>query len=144
MKHYRLTGQERVSAGFTDLFIVTHADFSSTEVGVSESVTLAAMPRGDVVMNALLEVKTPAAGLTVALGTFLGLIVAVDLLSDGDPYYATDATAEPVIATADTTIQFQILPNTDEGDEQAVGDITAGEFWIWAAISRKADRTLQA
>lgn len=146
MRHYRLGREERISTGFTDVFTVYKTDFHSTTVGVPESVILAPLAVGDLVMNnTLIEVIVPAAGLgqadgSTGLASGGSLVGASNLLAAGNRYFASPNSSAPRPAVAATNLVFDLTP----GGAEAPGAITAGEFRVWVSISRKADRNFQA
>lgn len=146
MRAYRLKNEERGGIGFTDLFVVTHADFTEAVDDTNQSITLTPLAVGDLVMNnSLLEVRTNAnvaAAVTGELGvtgSTAALIAASNLLAAGAEYFTVASTVGPYIATSAVDLLFTGNPGaTDNLDE-----MTAGEFWIWVTISRKADRNVQ-
>jgi len=73
-----------------------------------------------------------------------GTLAGADLLEAGDRYYASQSTTAPLPALAAGNLVFNVAPSSEEGEEEAAGDMGAGEFWIWTTINRKRDRTLQA
>lgn len=147
MKHYHLKREEQAGIGYTDLFIVTQADFTEAVDNTNQSITLASLAVGDVVMNnVLLEVRTNAnvvAAVTGAVGvtgSTAALLAAANLLAAGDEYYISGASIAPYVAIAAVDLLFTGDPGTTDN----LAEMTAGEFWIWASISRKADRNVQA
>jgi len=151
MKHYRLKHEEARGLGFTDLFKILYTDFTSSTAaaGVSADLVLTSLAVGDVLgTGTLLEVRTNAAGLTQADGsagpstggTILG---ASNLLAAGGEYYVPAASVAALPITAAANLVFTITPNSGLGVEQAVNLISAGEFWLWVSIKRKADRAIQ-
>lgn len=143
MKHISVQRQE---TGFTDLFILTHADLTETSAATTQAITLATLAVGDVVMNnALLEVRTPGTVLTTltgqvgVTGTPDQFIAASDLTAAGDRYFGVLDTVAAYVAPAAIALLFTADPDAD-----ALADVAAGEFWIWLTISRKADRNRQA
>jgi len=147
MKHYHLKREEQAGIGFTDLFIVKEADFTEAVDNTNQSITLTALAVGDLVMNnSLLEVKTNAnvvAAVTGELGvtgSTAALIAASNLLAAGDEYYTVANSVAPYVATSAVNLLFTGNPGTNDN----LAEMTAGEFWIWVTISRKADRNVQA
>lgn len=49
MKHYKLTAQEAAATGFTDKFILTHADLTLTTADADQTIQLLAVKAGTVV-----------------------------------------------------------------------------------------------
>lgn len=147
MKHYRLKHEERAGIGFTDLFVVTHADFTSAVDDAAESIVLTALAIGDLVMNnCLLEVKVNAnvvAAITGSLGVTgaaTQFIAASNLLAAGDEYYTVGAGVAPYATIA---ASINLIFNVDPGAGDNTAEMTAGEFWIWVTINRKAERNVQ-
>jgi len=138
--------EERGGIGWTDLFIVTHADFTTVTDDVAQSITLCPLAIGDVVNNnVLLEVRTNAnvvaavTGSVGVTGSVAALLAASDLLAAGGEYYASGSGIGAYAAIAAVNLLF----TADPGAADNVDEMTAGEFWIWATISRKAERNLQ-
>jgi hypothetical protein len=149
MKHYRASTSRQIAAmGYTDLFVVTHADLTTTTNNTAESEVLDALAIGDIVdPKMLLEVKTNAnvvasvtasVGVTGALTQFIG---NSNLLAAGDEYYAPAGSvgAYATIASG-KSLEMNFIP----GASNNVDEITAGEFWLWCNISRKSERDIQA
>lgn len=151
MRHYHLNHHERVATGFTDLFVLRKTDFVSAVAGAREAVVLMPLVLGDVMMNTwLLEVRTNAAGVTQALGQFgIGVgpshdqfVTNANLLAAGSEYFGATANSVPYLqmSAAAVNLTFSITPDAAE----TTAAMTAGEFWIWASISHKSERNLQA
>lgn len=145
MRHYVLGREERISKGFTDLYVLNGSEFSVTNA-TGKTLTIETLALGDMVMNnALLEVRTNLAGAGITLGeatVFAGATVlfnAVSLLPAGVKYYAPLASVPPHVVTASLTLAFGIAFDPAPG----AFEVTAGEFWLWLSISRRKDRNLQ-
>src|SRR5262245_6203523 len=146
MKHYRLKQEERAGIGFTDLFIVTHADFTTTTDDAAQSITLCTLAVGDLVMNnALLEVRTNAnvvAAVTGSLGvtgSVAAIIAASNLLAAGTEYYTVASTVGPYI----TTSAVDLLFTADPGATDNVDEMTRVAVWIWVTSNRRGERNVQ-
>ena len=148
MKHYRLKNNQQHAGGFTDLFVLTHADLTETTDNTAQAIVLTALDIGDVVFpNMLLEVVTNASGgsvstctgsvgVTGALTQFIG---NSNLLSAGNEYFAPANTVAPYVCVAGSiNVEANFIPDSGHDLE----DLTAGEFWVWACISRSGERAL--
>lgn len=130
--------------GFTDLFVVdvtTDLDDADT----AETLNLLALNIGDIVFpQVALDVKTNVDGpsLTAATGSVgvtgavTQLTAASNLLAAGNEHFVPGA-AVGAYATVAADI-YLVLDFALTGCNAA--DLTAGEIWVWANISRKADR----
>lgn len=146
MRHYVLGREERISTGFTDLYVLTGPEFSVANA-TGKTLSLEPLAPGDLVMNnALLEVRTSIVGTGITLGqasVYAGttqLFNLVSLLPAGARYYAPPASVPPAVITAATALLFGIAFDAAPG----TFDVTAGEFCLWLSISRRKDRNLQA
>lgn len=138
MKHYNAKTLEFTKAGFTDLWIIELADWVKN---ATTAHALTSLLLGDVVLRAMSEVVTAVAGptATVSVGV-VGALTTFTAASDVAtgtvvPYVAAVASVTPYpVNTAVGLVANAILSNVT---------VTAGEVWIWANISRKADRVIQ-
>lgn len=156
MKHYLLNAaQKAASGGFTDLFVIGHADLTQATDNTDQTLTLDALEFGDLVgYEAVIEIKTAfdAANvsadnaLTVALGVtgattqFIGAsaLSAAGVGTAAKTAYATAAGGAPYPTP---TGGKDILATFDITDaDGALADFSAGEIWIWMKISRWAQR----
>jgi hypothetical protein len=149
MKHYILKEPQRIG-GFTDLFIISTtanaggSDFTAAATG--QTFTLDGLAIGDCVEYPLvrLDVKTPVSGgaisaATLALGVtsattqFLG---ASDVFTGTVAHFtpANSVTSYPTVSSAKDLLATLALTGAN------ATAVTAGEIWIWVAVSRKADR----
>lgn len=148
MKAITLLREEALRMGFTDLFILRYSDFVSTVAGPGagsvEVKNLLALNIGDVVWAEVLqESKTLwsefdsglAVGVTGNTGKFIPAHAITDL------YTASGAAVAPhVVTAAGTYLVAEVTPGV--GKSNSI--VTAGEVWIWARISKRAQRNLQA
>ena len=146
MRHYRLKQEERAGIGFTDLFVLTHADLTEAADNTVQAVVLSALAVGDLVMNnTLLEVRTNAnvvAAVTASVGVVGALeqfVANSNLLAAGSEYFTVINTVAPYVATAAVDMVANFIPGANDN----LLEITAGEFWIWATINRRAERNVQ-
>ena len=149
MKHYNVKTLAQTKAGWTDLFIVKYADavvagtYGDFVKNATTAITLTTLQPGDVVFRVMTEVITAVAGPTATLsagitGSLTLFTTNADVAtSTAVPYVAAVAavTPWPVQSTAIAMTANTVISNTA---------VTAGEVWIWACISRKADRTIDA
>lgn len=149
MKHYNQ--KDVVGAGapgnYTDLFIITYADFTETTDNTAQAINLLALTIGDEIKDALMEVKTNTAGLTTSTvslgvtGAVTQIIAASNTLAAGTEYYVpAGTTAKYPVTAADK----YLVANGVCGAAEALADATAGEIWFWVSICRKSDRNIQA
>jgi hypothetical protein len=159
MKHYRLKDLQQTKTGFTDLFVLKAADLTVTTDDLLQNIALCTLQKGDVVYDkTTAHIKTeftpdPSANATVTLsvgrtGTgYTDMLAASNLINSGTQiavdvaYAAAAGVAHQVIASDDTVVYAQFDINDADGD---LATITAGEVWVWMAISRAADRDIQA
>lgn len=159
MKHYRLKDLQQTKTGFTDLFVLTHEDLTVDTNDLLQNVALCTLNAGDVVFDkTVAQIKTaftpdPSANATVTLsvgrtGTaYTDLLAASNLnnagtqIAAGVAYAAGASVANQVIAS-DSTVVYAQFDITDTDGNLAAH--TAGEVHVWMAISRSADRAVQA
>ena len=158
MKHYLLTKDQRAQQGYTDLVVLTYADFLDALDDAAYNVELLTLNKGDVVhAKTTLEIKTAIGGTitgdTIKLsvgrtGTaYVDLLAASTVATTGtaalaDVVFAAAAGLASDPIAADSTVVYCQMTMT-AGTTHFSG-ATAGEFWIWLDISRKADRTFSA
>lgn len=155
-RHYLLSNTSRLGIlGFTDVFVLTHADLTDPTDNTDQTITLDALAFGDVVgYEALIEIVTAfdAANvsadnaLTVALGVtgattqFIGAsaLAAAGAGTAAKTCYATAAGGAPYVTP---TGGKNILATFDITDaDGALVEYSAGEIAIYMKISRWADR----
>lgn len=147
MRHYRLCREERISTGFTDVFVIAKdlGDFSAA--ATTQTWNLTPLAVGDVVNLFVAEnpmyllgggasVVDMDLGVTAAptqfrtgIDVFNGIRYAVPLASFA-PYAAITT---PTQMTARVTVTGANL-----------NQLTQGEIRVWAQISRANSRNLQA
>ena len=142
--------------GFTDLFTVTHADLVAAAAdGVLEAVTLDTLAFGDIVFDAMMEVKTawgspaatPVDTLTVSVGytvaTPTEFIAASNLITTGPVAIAAKVAyghGETWVPYATPTGGVTMYAGFDADASGKPAETNAGELLIWMNISRWADR----
>lgn len=157
MKHSLLNPYQRAATGFTDLFVVTHADLTETTDNTDQTLTLDALAFGDVVgYEALIEIVTAfdaatvsadnactvALGVTGATTQFIGAS-AIAAAGAGTAAYTAYATAAGGAPYPTPTGGKNILVTVDVTDaDGALADYTAGELNIWMKILRRSDRAM--
>jgi hypothetical protein len=154
-RHYLCTAAQKAATGFTDLFVLTHADLTQATDDADQAVTLDALEFGDIVENrALIEIVTAfdAANVsadnavTVSLGVTGALtqIIGTSAISAGGAGTAAKtayATAAGGAAYPTPTGGKDLIANFVCVDaDGALVDFSAGELAIWCTISRWADR----
>jgi hypothetical protein len=156
MKHVLLTAaQSAANNGFTDLFVLTHADLTEATDNTDQAITLDALDFGDLVgYNALIEITTAFDAATVsadnALTVSLGVngaltqVIGASALASGGAgtaaktAYATAAGGSPYVTpTGGKSLQANFDITDADG---ALVDYTAGEIRIWVNISRWSKR----
>lgn len=155
MKHYLLTAAQKAATGFTDLFVVTHADLTEATDNTDQAITLDALAFGDLVgYNALIEIQTAfdaanvsadnavtvSLGVTGALTQVIGAsaIAAAGAGTAASTSYATAAGGAPYPTP---TGGKNLVANFDITDaDGSLADFSAGELRIWCNISRKSQR----
>lgn len=157
MKHILLQShQSAANNGFTDLFVLTHADLTDTTDTNDQAITLDALEFGDVVgYNALIEIVTAfdaanvsadnaltvSLGVTGALTQVIGAsaLAAAGVGTVAKTAYSTAAGGAPYVTP---TGGKNLIANFDITDaDGAVADYSAGEIWIWVNISRWSKRS---
>lgn len=156
MKHILLTAaQSAANHGFTDLFVLTHADLTDATDNTDQAITLDALDFGDVVgYNALIEIVTAldaatvsadnaltvSLGVTGALTQVIGAsaLAAAGVGTVAKTAYAPAAGGSPYVTP---TGGKNLIANFDITDaDGALADYTAGEIRIWCNISRWSKR----
>lgn len=155
MRHTLLTAAQKAATGFTDLFVLTHADLTEAVDNTDQAITLDALAFGDLVgYHALIEIVTAfdAAAvsadnaLTVSLGVTSALtqIIGASALAAagvGTAAKTAYATAAGGAAYATPTGGKNLIANFDITDaDGALVDYSTGEIRIWCNISRWASR----
>ncbi len=157
MRHYLLSREQRSTTGFTDLFVVTHADLTEATDNTDQTLTLDALAFGDKVgYEAMIEIVTAfdaanvsadnavtvALGVTGATTQFIGAS-AISAAGAGTAAYTAYCTAAGGTPYPTPTGGKNILLTVDITDaDGALADFGAGELAIWLNISRRADRAM--
>lgn len=154
-RHYLLSAAQKAATGFTDLFVLTHADLTEATDNTDQSITLDALEFGDKVgYEALIEIVTAfdannvsadnavtvSLGVTGALTQVIGAsaISASGTGTAAKTGYATAAGGSPYYTP---TGGKNLIANFDITDaDGALADFSAGELRIWANISRWQQR----
>lgn len=58
MYHYKLNSQERAATGWTDKFVITHADLTESAANTAQTIQLCSVAVGDIVSNAAYRLVT--------------------------------------------------------------------------------------
>lgn len=156
MRHYLLNETQKSATGFTDLFVLTHADLTQATDNTDQSITLDALEFGDLVgYHALIEIVTAfdaanvsadnavtvSLGVTGALTQIIGAsaIAASGAGTAAKTAYATAAGGSPYVTP---TGGKDLIANFDITDaDGALADFSAGELRIWVNISRWSQRS---
>lgn len=156
MKHYLAREIAKAASGFTDLFVLTHADLTEATDNTDQAITLDALEFGDLVgYQALIEIRTAFDAATVsadnALTVSLGVTGALTQIIGASALAAAGAgtAAKTAYAPAAGGAAYptptggkNLIANFDITDaDGALVDYTAGEIWIWVNISRYSVRT---
>jgi hypothetical protein len=139
VKVYRLKDLQITKSGWTHLFIAQAADMTA----FNTDLTLTALVAGDVVQGAFIDIRTLITGPTAAptLQIKAGTVAITPTVACKTANYAvTDNTI--VGATTATGAANLTLSSAVGGGDGAAA--TAGEVWVYAKISRLADRKIQA
>lgn len=155
MKHIKLTEPQIAASGFTDLFVVTAADFTESTVNTDQAIVLDHVNQGDVIRNhTMIQImkafNQPAADTAVGLSVgrtgagYVDCIAALMILVDsggaaaaGYAEAAAEGIADQVVAADDTDLVC-LVDITDA--DVALTAVTTGEAWIWMDISRASER----
>lgn len=156
-RHYKLSAEQfAANGGFTDLFILTHADLTQAADNTDQAITLDALAFGDVVgYHALIEIVTAfdAAAVSAdnALTVSLGVTGALTQIIGASALAAAGAgtaaktgygTAAGGAAYVTPTGGKDLIANFDITDaDGALVDYSAGEIRIWVNISRWSQRS---
>jgi hypothetical protein len=156
MKHYLSREIQKSATGFTDLFVLTHADLTAAVDATDQAIILDALEFGDLVgYNALIEIVTAfdasavsadnavtvSLGVTGALTQIIGAsaISAAGAGTAAKTAYSTAAGGAPYPVP---TGGKDLIANFDITDaDGALVDFSVGELWIWVNISRWASRS---
>lgn len=154
MKHIRLLPQQQARTGYSDLFILTHADLTEATDNTDQTVTLDELAFGDVVKyDAFIQIKTAFDAnnvsadnaLTVSLGVTgaaTQIIGASALAASGTGTAAktTYATASGGAAYPTPTGGKNLIATFDITDaDGALADYSAGEIHIYLTIVRESE-----
>ena len=155
MRHYNAKTLEFTKEGFSDLFILNTANTPATAGGAAvndfsaglsnKQITLTALVAGDLVLDAVIDVKTVIAGPTGAptaqVKTSVGAVAITPLCAVKT---ATGVISDNTVVgrTMSTQAENLVLDLQVGGGDGAVP--TAGELWIWANISRAGRLLTQA
>jgi hypothetical protein len=154
MKRIRLLPAQQARTGYTDLFVLTHADLTTAADNTDQTVTLDTLAFGDIIKyDAFIQIKTAfdAAtasadnALTVALGVTgatTQIIGASALAASGAGTAAktTYCTAAGGVAYPVPTGGKDLLATFDITDaDGALVDYTAGEIHIYMHIIRESE-----
>lgn len=142
MRHYHAKNCEFVAfSGFSDLYIVQTADMTAFS---TTAVTLSNLQIGDVVDTVIQETRTAVVGPTGTPTASVGVTGAVTQFTA-----ATSAIAVGVVAPLSSVAPYvaaaaiALIANLAAGGGNGAA-ATAGEIWVWARISRQADRNIVA
>jgi len=139
MRVYRLKDLQITKSGWTHLFILFAADLT----GFAADFTLTALVAGDVVQGALIDIRTLVTGPTGAPTGQIkaGSVVITPTVAVKTANYAiTDnSIVGATVATGAANLVFSTAVGAGDG-----AAATAGEIWVYAKISRLADRKIQA
>lgn len=131
--------------GFTEVFLLTFQDWTSTVIA-PETIVLTPLAVGDLVgAELMVDCTVPFSGmgfaiLTVGVTGMLDYFIAPVSLLGTDPIYrAAGAGVAPYLALAATN-----LVATMDFVDSPPSVAAQGEMKIWARISRRARRILQA
>lgn len=153
-KHIIFTPSQRAYTGYSDLFVLTHADLTEATDNTDQTVTLDALAFGDSVKyDAVIQIKTAfdAANvsadnaLTVSLGVTgaaTQIIGASALAASGAGTAAktTYCTAAGGAAYPTPTGGKNLIATFDINDaDGALADYSAGEIHVYLNIVRQAD-----
>lgn len=155
MEHYSVKSLQFPKEGFSDLFILsTNGRNQTTGAAVNDfsggfnanSIVLTTLAVGDAVLSALIDVVTPVTGPTgaptgqVKTGTGAVAITPTCAVKTAIGAVTDNTVVGSTLSTAAENLNF--VTAAGGGDSAAA---TAGEIWVWANISRAADRkTVQA
>ncbi len=141
MKQYTLNQMEKAQSGFTDLYILTIADMTS--LANSTDITLSKLVAGDIVFPSkmLVEVRTAVVGPTGTPTGSVGITGAVTQFTAATSVIATGYVAPTGAAAYIVTGSTNLLYDFQAGGGNGAA-ATAGEIWVWASISRYADRSV--
>jgi hypothetical protein len=155
-KHYLLKADQKAATGFTDLFILTHADLTETTDNTDQAITLDALEFGDLVgYNALIEIREAFDAATVsadnACTVSLGVtgaatqVIGASAIAAGGAGTAAKtayATAAAGAAYPTPTGGKNLIATFDVTDaDGSLAEYTAGELWVWVNISRHSQRS---
>jgi hypothetical protein len=171
MKHYNLKTLQYTKPGFTDLFILELADWvknattahvlTALAVGdivyrvMSEVKTAVAGPTATVSVGVVGALTTFTDASDVATGTAVPYVAKKATAGNvGTGFIA--ATSGGAVTTALTNATSGVIPGSGPVAYETLTavnmvanailsnvTVTAGEVWIWAEISRQADRVIQ-
>jgi hypothetical protein len=155
MKHFRLTPTQAARTGYTDLFVITHADLTETTDNTDQTITLDALAFGDLIKyDALLQIKTAFDAATIsadnAVTVAIGVtgattnIIAASAISSGGAGtavttgYGMAAAALPYFTPTGGKNLLATVDITDA--DGSLAEFTTGELHLWMYISRNSER----
>jgi hypothetical protein len=135
-----LNSAERAASGYTHLFKLVTADFSGGFSNVQ--LALLALNIGDAIYNrSLVEVRTavtgPTGAPTVSLGVTSALTQCTPTVAVNATGYAVPGGSQEAYVTVASSKSLTVDCQVGGGNGAAA---TAGEIWIWVALSLVADR----
>jgi hypothetical protein len=153
--HFRLTPTQAARTGYTDLFVVTHADLTETTDNTDQTLTLDALAFGDIVKyDAVIQIKTAFDAATIsadnAVAVSLGVtgattqIIGASAISAGGAGtavttgYSTAAGGSPYFTPTGGKNLLLTVDITDA--DGSLAEFTTGELHIWLNISRNSER----
>lgn len=154
-RHYLLSAAQKAATGFTDLFVLTHADLTTATDNTDQTITLDSLEFGDKVgYEALIEIVTAfdaanvsadnamtvSVGVTGAVTQIIGAsaLAASGTGTAAKTGYATAAGGSPYYTPTGGKDLLATFDITDA--DGAVADYSAGEIRIWLNISRWSQR----
>lgn len=154
MKHIIYTPSQRARTGYSDLFVLTHADLTEATDNTDQAITLDALAFGDIVKyDAVIQIKTAldAANVsadnavTVSLGVTSALtqIIGASALAASGAGTAAKTTYCAAAGGAAYPVPSggkNLIANFDITDaDGALADFSAGEIHIYVNIVRYTD-----
>ena len=126
--------------GFTDVFVLDKSDMTTLVNGTQ--VTLCKLAAGDIVFPSRMfqEVKTAVTGPTGTPTMSVGVTGTATQFTAATSIIATGAVA-PTSAPAYVAAATNLIVDFEAGGGNGAA-AAAGEIWVWASISRAADRSV--
>lgn len=139
MKTYRLKDLQITKSGFTHLFVVAASDLTS----FAADLVLTALVAGDFVNGAFVDIRTLVTGPTGAptVQVKAGSVVITPTVAAKTAKYAITDNTIVGATTATGSVNLTLSSAVGGGDGAAA---SAGEIWVYARISRLADRQIDA